>query len=42
MKLKVKATIVKMTIDRCQVITLVPDKVIDMHVGEKCEIVFEI
>lgn len=42
MKLKVKATIVKMTFDRCQVITLVPDKVIDIHVGNKCKIEIEI
>ena len=42
MKLKVKATIVKMTFDRCQVITLVPDQVIDIHVGNKCKIEIEV
>lgn len=42
MKMKVKATIVKMTFDRCQVITLVPDKVIDIHAGQKCKLEIEI
>jgi hypothetical protein len=43
MKKKVKATVVKMTIDRGQQqITLVMDQPIDLHVSNKCKIEFEI
>lgn len=41
MKQEVNVTVVKMTIDRNQVITLVPDKVIDIHTGQKCKLVLE-